>query len=123
MLRWVSVAPFGRPVVPLVNWMLIASVGEQRRGDLGELRVVLGLGEAWDVVEVEPAGPRLAADLDHGPQVGQRAPAASAPGKASGISGARASTIADVVAGLEALAATRAFTPTLFSVYSSSRRR
>jgi hypothetical protein len=27
MLKWLSVAPFGRPVVPLVNWMLIASSG------------------------------------------------------------------------------------------------
>ena len=26
MLRWESVAPFGSPVVPLVNWMLTASV-------------------------------------------------------------------------------------------------
>ncbi|MCY1553790.1 hypothetical protein D9M68_903100 [compost metagenome] len=28
MLRWVSVAPLGKPVVPEVNWMLIGSVGE-----------------------------------------------------------------------------------------------
>src|SRR5262245_59558787 len=27
MLKWVSVAPFGEPVVPLVNWILIASSG------------------------------------------------------------------------------------------------
>src|SRR3954471_22109472 len=27
MLRWVSVAPFGLPVVPDVNWMLIGSSG------------------------------------------------------------------------------------------------
>ena len=27
MLRWVSVAPLGAPVVPLVNWMLIGSPG------------------------------------------------------------------------------------------------
>ena len=27
MLRWVSVAPLGAPVVPLVNWMLIGIVG------------------------------------------------------------------------------------------------
>ena len=27
MLRWLSVAPLGAPVVPLVNWMLIASSG------------------------------------------------------------------------------------------------
>lgn len=28
MLTWVSVAPLGAPVVPLVNWMLIASSGD-----------------------------------------------------------------------------------------------
>jgi hypothetical protein len=27
MLRWLSVAPLGAPVVPEVNWMLIASSG------------------------------------------------------------------------------------------------
>src|SRR6185312_17090886 len=26
MLRWLNVAPFGEPVVPLVNWMFTASV-------------------------------------------------------------------------------------------------
>ncbi|MDT4845857.1 hypothetical protein FQZ97_798580 [compost metagenome] len=26
ILRWVSVAPLGKPVVPLVNWMLIGSL-------------------------------------------------------------------------------------------------
>ena len=35
MLRWVSVAPFGNPVVPDVYWMLIGSsgAGAARRGD------------------------------------------------------------------------------------------
>ncbi len=27
MLRWLSVAPLGKPVVPLVYWMLMASSG------------------------------------------------------------------------------------------------
>src|SRR3954451_14099486 len=30
MLRWLSVAPFGKPVVPLVYWMLIGSSHESR---------------------------------------------------------------------------------------------
>ncbi len=30
MLRWVSVAPFGNPVVPDVYWMLIGSSGVSR---------------------------------------------------------------------------------------------
>ena len=29
MLWWVRVAPFGDPVVPEVNWMLIASCGDR----------------------------------------------------------------------------------------------
>ena len=36
MLRWVSVAPFGNPVVPDVYWMLIGSSGPQARAPLGE---------------------------------------------------------------------------------------
>jgi len=28
-LRWVKVAPFGAPVVPEVNWMLMASSGSR----------------------------------------------------------------------------------------------
>ena len=34
MLRWVSVAPFGKPVVPDVYWMLIGSSGPQLRPPL-----------------------------------------------------------------------------------------
>ena len=37
MLWWVSVAPLGAPVVPLVNWMLIGVVELQLRRQLGEL--------------------------------------------------------------------------------------
>jgi hypothetical protein len=57
MLRWESVAPFGNPVVPLVNWMLI-----------GWPRVDLGGGAAGSRArrvsgyarELEPARPRPA---------------------------------------------------------------
>src|SRR5882672_3418708 len=34
MLWWVSVAPFGMPVVPLVNWMLIGSSNCSRDASL-----------------------------------------------------------------------------------------
>ena len=40
MLRWVSVAPLGNPVVPDVYWMLIGSSGAQRIAPLGEVVVV-----------------------------------------------------------------------------------
>src|SRR5258708_21881603 len=34
MLRCVSVAPFGKPVVPLVNWMLMGSLAWRDRDSL-----------------------------------------------------------------------------------------
>ena len=40
MLRCDRVAPLGKPVVPLVYWMLIGSVGSQRRAALAHLRAV-----------------------------------------------------------------------------------
>ena len=45
ILRCVSVAPLGKPVVPLVNWMLIASVF-LRPAAIGSIRASLGLPRA-----------------------------------------------------------------------------
>jgi hypothetical protein len=65
MLWWLSVAPFGKPVVPLVNWMLIASsncsVGPMsaRAGAVG------ALGGVLDVREGLAAAVRVVADGDH----------------------------------------------------------
>ena len=63
-LRWLSVAPLGRPVVPLVNWMLIAWPGSR-----------LGEGN-WPLVrqqriERDARGSGRTADLDHETQIGQ----------------------------------------------------
>ena len=59
-LRCVSVAPFGLPVVPLVNWMLIASVAEA----IGERHGFVRPTPFEDVGVVEHAGRALVAHAD-----------------------------------------------------------
>ena len=74
MLWWLSVAPFGKPVVPLVYWMLIAS-SQPRSAIRGPELVVTGaVAGGQQLVPVARAQPdralerrQLAADLvDHG---------------------------------------------------------
>ena len=94
MLWWVSVAPLGAPVVPLVNWMLIGSSNCSRPAELGQARAL----------DARCRGPRsrrtgwcpgaCAADLDHGLQQRQAGvPRAARPSSRS---------MAEIVAGLEA---------------------
>ena len=71
MLAWLSVAPLGKPVVPLVYWMLIASSncvsGSSTPSAPGGQRVPLVRAEEGDLLEVG----QLAADLlDHRDVVG-----------------------------------------------------
>ena len=68
MLWWVSVAPLGEPVVPLVNWMLIGVVELEPAAEGGE-RCPLGVGgERRHVLEGDRARRRRPADLDHAAQ-------------------------------------------------------
>ena len=52
MLRWLSVAPFGNPVVPLVYWMLIGVVAVEGRCARFELVVADGFAGGDELVPV-----------------------------------------------------------------------
>ncbi len=71
MLWWVSVAPLGKPVVPLVNWMLI---GSSNCNSAARSASRLALGGAGAIVNrIEAQRPRHLgrADGDHKAQIGQ----------------------------------------------------
>ena len=56
MFRWLSVAPLGKPVVPLVYWMLIAIGGRTGPQHARRERVVVDLvGAGEEVVPVRRA--------------------------------------------------------------------
>ena len=81
MLWWVSVAPLGAPVVPLVNWMLIGS--SNCSWPASSCRRARWLAVPSAAISANGTVPGVAAaDLDHGLQPGQaRAvqPAAAVP--------------------------------------------
>ena len=64
MLKWESVAPLGDPVVPLVNWMLIASSGSSAADSAVEAATVAGAGERDEAGE-RPGGPRRRLLVEH----------------------------------------------------------
>ena len=66
MLRWVRVAPFGAPVVPEVNWMLIGSRGLSPPGDRVEAPALGAAAPVHDLVEAEAPRRRIGAELDDG---------------------------------------------------------
>ena len=99
MLWWVSVAPLGAPVVPLVNWMLIGSSNCSSAGQLGQARALdRGAQRRRSRRTGWCPGPS-AADLDHGL-------AAAAGGRFSRAGGPPArgqlAQHGEIVAGLEA---------------------
>ena len=69
MLRWLRVAPFGRPVVPEVYWMLIGSSGVERpRDELGQGHPGVGhvvVGPLRGAEEQHLLEPDVVADLRH----------------------------------------------------------
>ena len=77
MLWWLSVAPFGAPVVPLVNWMLMGSSNCSRPASSARRARWTGVPRA----AISANGMRargVAADLDHGLQQRQAAAGAVA---------------------------------------------
>ena len=92
MLSWVSVAPFGAPVVPEVNWMLTASPGFSVAEIASRRLVLVAAAHRRHVAEVEHAGRCVLAHADDDFELGSLA-AASPPGSAEAISGASVAII------------------------------
>ena len=101
MLWWVSVAPLGNPVVPLVNWMLIGSSNCSVVGECGEAAPLRVAAEPGDVVERQHARRALGADRDRRAAAPGAARRADCPARRCASSGASSRSIAEIVAGLE----------------------
>lgn len=122
-LRCVSVAPFGLPVVPLVNWMLI--------GSLAESVAPIASSSAGSTARRPRAITSAKRNMPAGAtspidtivrRLGTRA-ACRSPGVAVASSGAMVCSISTYAELLKRSAAITALQPTLFSAYSSSDSR
>ena len=127
MLKWESVAPFGEPVVPLVNWMLIASSGSSAARQRVEPRALRRAGEREQLRDTtgSPAARgsspsrTTCLQLRAGATLSQRFARAL-----ESISGAIvAAACRDSRSTLKRRAMTSALQPTLLSAYSSSDAR
>ncbi|MDR8832122.1 hypothetical protein FEQ02_03182 [Burkholderia pseudomultivorans] len=122
-LRCVSVAPFGLPVVPLVNWMLIGSV-DASVAPSASSAVASTASRPRAITSAKrnmPAGATSPIDTTMR-RLGTRA-ACRSPGVAVASSGARVCSISTYADVLKRSAAIIALQPTLFSAYSSSASR
>ena len=70
-LWWVSVAPLGAPVVPLVNWMLMGSSNCRRRARSRRDSTLAGLASRGTSSKARRPGSGLAPDPHDGAKVGQ----------------------------------------------------
>ena len=118
MLWWLSVAPFGKPVVPEVNWMLIASsncrvgpISARRRRRRRSLATVFSPCGKRYAAAVRLSSPMVITSRSPGSRVACRAP-----GRADESSGARSREHAPGISlvFLVTVAITRARQPTLF---------
>ncbi len=102
MLWWLSVAPLGEPVVPLVNWMLIGSSNCSVAGKLGKPRAVALAAHGEHVGEAQKAALFVVADADQRSSAPAAASTAGGPARSVDLRRQLAQH-ADVVAGLEAV--------------------
>ena len=73
MLWWVSVAPLGEPVVPLVNWMLMGSSNCSVSAELRERVAVARAAHAGDLVRRQSRRALSGRRSDHARSCGSRA--------------------------------------------------
>ena len=72
ILKWVSVAPFGEPVVPEVNWILMASSGSSAADSASSRARCAGPATARNAANrIAPGRQRPLVENDHMPQVRQ----------------------------------------------------
>ncbi len=122
-LRCVRVAPFGLPVVPLVNWILMGSVSARPAPSTSRpacSRSVRPCASTSSKRSMPAGGASL---IDTTARSAGRRAACRAPGAQSSSSGASVRSIWVYCELLNESAATSILQPTRFSAYSSSASR